>query len=348
MKIFKEIIDSPFNDLDLLSVDTGASKKVVGYFRLFDTYNTEAKCNTHTEIEYNQKYTLQYLIDNTIQIDEMYEEEETKKIYKVNHSNKRLQNMCLQRIKLIQNLIDHRNAPIKAETRDLYIFIYYNCCIPLYGQEKAKIECEKLNKQFKEPLKSLNYIFKYVDGNKAGVLKFKNKTIIEWLNITEKEQDIFNFGINAKERAKINTRKKRKQRNQKILKLFKQNRTLEEIAKIVRCCVATVKKVLNINKNPKLRGKLLKKEILKLKGTMKQREVAKKLNIHISTVKKYWNTEKKEVIKKSLLEKTRENINILIEKIKPVNLDITMPKIYNKENYINASIIKMMISKLII
>lgn len=250
IKLFQELIDE-YSCLSKLSVDVGASKKIVGYFRLFNTYNTKSDTNTVAIINNNQKYSLQELKKN-LPVEELPIQE--KKIVKArnNEGSKISINALYHRLKLIEGLIGNRDMPQGMETRNNYILIYYNTCVQIYSAELAKRKTQELNTMFKQPLGDLDYIFSYIDNK--GFLRYRNKTIIDFLNISEIEQELYQFFVNTqmmslskfKQNAtRDNERSVRKEeRNHKVVELYQQGIKKTEIAEIVNVSRPTIDKIL--------------------------------------------------------------------------------------------------------
>lgn len=287
-------------EFEILTLDRSASKNLVGCYRLFESVNTKVDKQTVVVIENERKYKLQELVDSVTQNLTISNSKDLEKA--TNTERKTIANTFAKqnwrRIELLENLISDRDSPEGEELRDLFIFIYYNCCKGIYSKELSKAKTKQLNKKFKVPLydSELKYIFEYVD--RKIFLKFKNATIIEFLDITDEEQERYNFkAIKSKFDWSLCIQNKtrdferyeaKEKRNLLILSLNKTGYTQREIADEVGVSVMTVNRFLQsvtLTKSQKTQKEVQK---LKRKG-LTQSEVAEKLDICIRTVKTYWN-----------------------------------------------------------
>lgn len=213
IKILQDII----TEYELpLKIDCVASKNIVGYFRLFETFNTKTGKKTEYEIKHEVKLNINDFIS---QLEEAVPIQEPKKQVTLEKTYEGLQR---SRMKKIEFLIKLRNSPIGNELRDIFLFLYYNASVQIMNRDEAKKLTNKLNKElFKNSLDNLDYIYKYID--EKGFLKFKTATFNDWIQITENEE---------KEWQKNKRRKANKQeRNEKIIELKKQGYKNKEIAK---------------------------------------------------------------------------------------------------------------------
>lgn len=289
---------SEFSDL---KVDE-TSKKETGYYRLFDTFNTEAEKTSLVVVQNDTPYKLQNLIDAV----------KTESPYINNSANSSADSSCQKksnwnsfiiqnrkRMNLIEDLIKDRNAPVGSETRNNYLYVYYNAARGIYSSDMAQKKTENVNLLFHEPLRSLNYIFKEIDARyeKNDPYFFKNSTLIEWFSITEDEQEKYNFHEALKgslndlvhNRTRDAERKARREFKEcRIISLYLEGMTQAEVAIESGYSIATVKRLLkkkNINRKEE---RIKKIQFLKAEGYI-QTKVAAILEIGIATVKRYWN-----------------------------------------------------------
>lgn len=290
---FKNLLNK-YQELNILEIDTAASKNVIGYFRLFNTYNTKAEASTVVTIEKSKKYTLQELFDSVKQNLEI-KKNKSNSNSNLNYNANSFIKQNRKRVELIENLIDNRNAKTGLELRNMNLFVYYNCCKGLYSSELAKAKTKQLNRKFKEPLESLDYIFKYVDIR--GYLKFKNSTIIEYLNISEFEQEKYNFkAINSSWDWSLCVQNKardeeRRQRNEElellIVSLYKSGLTQEQVSIEAKCSISKVKNTMK--QIPLTKGQETYKKIQRLKRKgLTQKEVSERLSLSLITIKRNW------------------------------------------------------------
>ena len=266
-----ETLKEEYPDFEQLNID-GISKNLVGFFRLFETYNTKTGRKSIVEIQNYVKYDLSELHQSIPRV------------------RKNTQNIALQtniqhdyialnhkRIDFIKWLIAYRNAPVGSETRDKLLLLFYNACVQVMSREMAQAYTLKLNKEFKIPLERTENIFTYID--QKGFLNFKNDTFCMFLELNENERHKY-----MEQKGSHYTRDKmrklaKEERNRRILQLKKEGKTNIEIAQILHIARNTVSTFLNkntpkIDKKAKIieyREKGLKvDEICKILGISKQ------------------------------------------------------------------------------
>ena len=237
------------NIYDNFSLDSASSIKTTGLFRMFNSPNTktENKRKTHYAIVSETPYSLNELLNSVIPFIDNTNPQKKKKPSSFKFAKKdNYKNLQRKRINLIKWLIKERNCNIGSERRDIMLFLAYNAAVQIMDIEAARNTIFEINDMFKEPLKDLNYIFKYIE--KKGFLRFHNEVYYSsaWLDITadelmEYEKDFKPVSNFTRDRD----RKERKtQRNKKIYELYQKEKSLSEIASLMGLCVATVKKVL--------------------------------------------------------------------------------------------------------
>ena len=234
-----ETLKEEYTEFEQLNID-GISKNLVGFFRLFETYNTKTGRKSVVEIQDYEKYDLSELNQS------------------IPRAKKFAQNIALQanvqcdyialnhkRIDFIKWLIAHRNAPIGSETRDKLLLLFYNACVQVMSREMAKAYTLKLNREFKIPLERTENIFTYID--QKGFLNFKNETFCMFLELNENERHEY-----MKQKTSNYTRDKmrrlaKEERNRRILELNKAGKTNLEIAEILNISRTTVSTVIKAN-----------------------------------------------------------------------------------------------------
>lgn len=187
-----------------LELDKVASSNDVGFFRLFDTYNTKAGSRTAAEILSYDVVTLEDILrsaedeaEREKEVSQRPENEpETKEncILPLSPSGALdyvYANLHYQRAALIEWLIGTRRRAAGAEMRDINIFLYYNARVQINGRDMAKKAAQRLNKKFMEPLdeRKMRSIFSYID--QKGALRFRNDTFSKWLSLTAGEKEKF-------------------------------------------------------------------------------------------------------------------------------------------------------------
>lgn len=279
----------------------GTTTKENGYFRLFDTYNTHASKYSMSVIKNENIYKLQELFDS------VSDNLDFSKKIKINNENKEvpvwtqfnIQNR--KRMNLIESLVRDRTKSVGS--RDNYLFIYYNCARGIYGSDLAQKKANYLNDSFDTPLSKneVSNIFKEVDARykSENPYFFKNSTIIEWFNITEEEQEKYNFkpaglgDFNGSERIQNRTRDeerriRREIKEYRIINLYVSGMTQEEVSKELGCSRPTVSKLLKKHNISRKQENIRNIQLLKADGCI-QTEVSNLLGLGIATVKRYWN-----------------------------------------------------------
>jgi len=285
-----------------LEVDP-TSKKETGYFRAFDTYNTSAGKESLVVVQNPTPYKLQNLIDAVKDVRTEYisdgEEAHKNTTEKPSWTKFSIQNR--KRMLLIESLIKDRAAPKGKESRNNFIYVYYNCSKGIYSTEMAQQKAKRLNEMFKEPLPSLDYIFKEIDTlyNKSNPYRFKNSTLIEWFDITPEEQDKYNFkpaklhsggfkGLIQNRSRDEESKARRKFKEDRIISLYSSGLTQAEVAEESGYSISTVKRLLKKKNISRKEERIRMIQCLKEDGYM-QVKVAEILEISVRTVKTYWN-----------------------------------------------------------
>ena len=267
-----ETLKEEYPDFEQLNID-GISKNLVGFFRLFETYNTKTGKKSIVEIQNYVKYDLSELHQSIPRV------------------RKNTQNIALQtniqhdyialnhkRIDFIKWLIAYRNAPIGSETRDKLLLLFYNACVQVMSREMAQAYTLKLNKEFKIPLERTENIFTYID--QKGFLNFKNDTFCMFLELNENERHEYMKQKSSNYTRDKNRRLAKEERNRRILQLKKEGKTNIEIAQILNISRNTVSNFLNKN-TPKIDRKA---KILEYREkSLKVDEICKILEISKST-----------------------------------------------------------------
>lgn len=229
-----------------LKIDLVASQNIVGYFRLPFTFNTKADMFSFAVMLNEDTYNLCDLFDEYCEKDAFTEKSKkvpTKQFYK-QEQNKEYTSLIMKRKQFIEQYCANRNYNVTG-SRDLVMFLYCVCLFQVMHSDFIMLSMKKLNEKFTEPLEQsqLDYIFKYM--SKKKVLKFKQETFLSFLpQLTDAERQQFstvgssNFARDAKRKLS------KEQRNEKIVSLFKDNLTYEQIAMQVNCTSRTVKNVL--------------------------------------------------------------------------------------------------------
>ena len=234
-----ETLKEEYPDFEQLNID-GISKNLVGFFRLFETYNTKTGRRSIIEIQNYEKYDLSELNQSIPRV---------KKFAQNTSLQASIQNDYIafnhKRIDFIKWLIAYRNAPVGAEMRDKLLLLFYNSCIRVMSREMAKAYTLKLNREFKIPLERTENIFTYID--QKGFLNFKNETFCMFLELNEIERHKY-----MEQKGSHYTRDKmrrlaKEERNRRILELHKAGKTHLDIAEILNISRKTVSTVIKAN-----------------------------------------------------------------------------------------------------
>ena len=266
-----ETLKEEYTEFEQLNID-GISKNLVGFFRLFKTYNTKTGRRSVVEIQNYEKYDLSELNQSIPRV---------KKFAQNTSLQANIQNDYIafnhKRIDFIKWLIAYRNAPVGAEMRDKLLLLFYNSCIRVMSREMAKAYTLKLNREFKIPLERTENIFTYID--QKGFLNFKNDTFCIFLELNENERHEYMKQKSSNYTRDKNRRLAKEERNRRILQLKKEGKTKIEIAQILNISRNTVSNFLN-NNTPKIdkKAKILEyrekglkvDEICKILGISKQ------------------------------------------------------------------------------
>ena len=234
-----ETLKEEYTEFEQLNID-GISKNLVGFFRLFETYNTKTGRKSVAEIQDYVKYDLSELHQSIPRV-----RKNTQNI--LSQTNVQCDYIALnhKRIDFIKWLIAYRNAPIGSETRDKLLLLFYNACVQVMSREMAQAYTLKLNKEFKIPLERTENIFTYID--QKGFLNFKNDTFCMFLELNEFERHEYMKQKTSNYTRDKNRRLAKEERNRRILELHKAGKTNLEIAEILNIGRNTVSRFLTKN-----------------------------------------------------------------------------------------------------
>lgn len=241
-----------YPSLQSMEIDKTASGNLCGYYRLFGTTNTHTKEATQWEILHKQAYNISDLFAVLETNDDVQEELHKIEIEKKKHAP---QIMCVKtsyialqrkRLNMIEWIAEHRQYECTG-LRDIMLFLYYNAAIQLYQPNAAKELTEALNDKFKEPLGSIDYIYKLFERNNK-FYRFKNSTFDDWLHITDKEKEAFQAEHITQNATRAQQREAHKldknKRKQLVYDLLQTGKyTLDDIAEATQLSIATVKRM---------------------------------------------------------------------------------------------------------
>lgn len=236
-----ESLKDEYPEFNQLSIDS-ASKNTVGFFRLFESYNTRTGTKSIVEIQTSNQYDL-------ISLNEAIQPVVYAQTYKPIILQTAIEGDYLslnhKRIDFIKWLIKYRNAPIGSEMRDKLLLLFYNACVQIMTREMAKAYTLKLNKTFKEPLERTENIFTYIDQKEF--LNFKNDTFCIFLELSETERLEYMKQRKSNYTRDMERKLRKEERNRRILELKKAGKTNIQIAEILSIGKNTVSRFLTKN-----------------------------------------------------------------------------------------------------
>lgn len=250
----KKIYASDPEFKEFVKIDYAASKKVAGLFRMPGTYNTKSKKYGNYFILHEDKldavelyFTLHPATGKTYVKYKKKKEKKGNAAFRKNNYGNHIENV-------IRSLIELRRSAGEQEDgyRDLYCVITLSAYLSNgASEEEAWKHVVELNNSFRSPL-SMKELRGYMSTALYKKYKYRNETIIKYLQIDESEQKVLGFYAASayyEERQKAKQRgeerKKAKEiRETKIIELFTKGHLQDKIAELVGCAQSTVSKVL--------------------------------------------------------------------------------------------------------
>ncbi len=253
----KEMLEDHPDTLEGLELDEGASHNAAGLFRAPWSYNRKA--DTRAEF-----ITLH---DDYIESMEAAKEirEKLKEAGKVVNYYKtpvtKTDILALKRQNSLAHLVKLRQE--RGETirrNDVLLCVSYiwgKLCVDdmeIIGHVKT------VNRLFNNPMTN-EEIQQTLQTALVKRYRAKNDTIINFLGITEEEQEIIKFYPGGREEERAKNRKKKAERNKQILSLYESGETQEDIARKLNIARGTVCNVLKANHaRKKDTGRLFERE----------------------------------------------------------------------------------------
>ncbi len=303
-----------------VTVDRASSKNAVGYFRLPGTWNTRAErpvvildiaqCDaydTKEVIKWAKAYQREHEPPAPVYSETESFQYSDAEVYILGD----IRVAAFFRVRQIMRLRAIRNNEIGEETRNNMCFIVYNALLPSQGPEKAWDKLKQFNAGFKNPMTEKE-LHQTIDTSlRKNGYRYKNQSIIDFLGITEEEQQQIEmyaptqpyspFTRMSKHPARKAAAKVSKEnRNAKIIELYQQGKSKKEICEMLNISFNTVagilKNIPNRENTPKTIRAQKAMELLNSGRTAE--DVAEQLGVDIRSVFSY----KKEYEKK--LQKT--------------------------------------------
>lgn len=246
--------------------DLGADRKALDPTRILRVPGSiNSKSNTQVEVLVNNNltYTLREIQrDYLPQLEENKQKGRPTKIHKIYTER----SLYFKRLQDLLKLCELRNYDLRGN-REYILFLYrYYTCYFTDDTEKALNDIIELNNRFTYPLKQREVIRATKSAETAykkdKQYKYKNKTLVEVLNITEWEQQQLDTIIDSKE-SKIRKSKQNKEYYQNELKSNNKKPKQEQIED-------RQKKVLNL-----------------LEQGLKRKEICDILNMSFKTYERY-------------------------------------------------------------
>lgn len=253
LKGIQNFIDG-YKVLGPLAVDSAASLKESGLFRMPCSYNTSAGTWGDIYIRHADRINLAELYDRLLKEGLVT----PKKIRIWDSVRNNFIETAERRVEALKKLVALRKKEHAQIPRDLLLFIVYSAYMTATGNCKnAMNKMLGFNKLFENPMPAKEAKSYMSTAAKIGGYKLRNATIIEWLGITEEEQDAIGLHT-VKTRTPNGTGHSTKPLylDEEILQLCEQGFNKTEIAQKAGCSPQTVKRVLDKYKKKTVKEKL--------------------------------------------------------------------------------------------
>ena len=235
-------LQAEYSDFTDISIDSGASRNTVGYYRLFGSYNTRSQTQGIVTIIRDVRWDLDNLCKAIPSVDADLDSKPS--VSAVTETEGDYHGLQYKRLSYLRWLQKHRNAPVGAEMRDIMLLLHYNAAKQIMSQDQAQAATLAFNRAFRQPLGRTDNIFDYLDTK--GYLKFRVGTWCDFLQLTATERDMYmDQQSNATRDGQRSAKKVTKeQRDQQIIKMKKAGVTNLAIADELGIAVRTVYNVL--------------------------------------------------------------------------------------------------------
>ena len=265
MDQLQELIDECGEELEGVSIDRGASKRLAGWFRLPLTYNTKAKRRGSMEILRTERYEHHTLYKKYVP--KGYKSKEEKRQRRVPaKKNEFVQleitdgkvfaggssNMALRVSQLCQLRSLRKAANNRDEMRDRFCLAVYSALLADYDADEAWGRLLRFNDGFFEPMDEYKLAQNMRTAGEIGGYRLSNEWVIDALEITEEEQDI--IGLHPKGTVKPKKKSNytrdllrsiaKTTRDSKILELWHDGRRKADIARELEIGRNTVARVI--------------------------------------------------------------------------------------------------------
>lgn len=272
---------SVYADFSDLSVDEGASRNAVGYFRMPCTINTKV----------NQKVTY-HILGETYALMDLFEEIPKDKPTLPNNrpvTSYEWIEIAHRRVEAFYRLRDLRGSVIGLEERNNFCFMIYNSLAPCYGHDQAFLQMKAFNQGFQKPMsdRELNTVIS--SAKEKGGYQYTTQKLCQFLHLTESEAIILGFDdlpyLNKRDRSKAQNSVKKNQRNQAVLDLYDSGATSVEVSKQLEISISTVTRILKENQRNHIKVRTQNMQEL-LKSGKTVAEVAQICGCSVRTVQR--------------------------------------------------------------
>lgn len=276
---------------DDLTVDTTASQRISGLFRLPCSYNTSVEVFGTYHV--NQKYTVPHINNllDALGIGKQVWQEKAEKKSRKGVAGTR-QPKYLPLLMRRRDLLESLNIDIGR--REVCSFLYYNNAVQLYGYtEMAERALNRFNDKLRTPLRAsqIRSILKAVQRKCYRIPQHK---FYRMAQITEDEVNSFMEkklapSIAKRKAEQAKQKAKKEQRDDKIRELALQGLSQRQISAAMGIALVTVNHVIKANKalkysyTVKKEHQLKQIEVLVEAGNDRQ-SIANKMHISIATV----------------------------------------------------------------
>ena len=245
-------------ELNGLDIDRGASSNAVGYFRMPCTFNTAAKKYGSLQILHAERYDLQSLAHIT----PLPNAEQAKPAEKAVPMQKcdlvvlhNAHSTGAKRVMQLIKLRNLRNNDVGAETRNNLCFSVYNALRMSHDHDDAMERLRAYNNGFKQPMTEKEIEHTICSARDKEGYKYTNAKLIEFLEITQEEQDAiglhpFTGQYRPWNHAKPNATRdavrkaRREDRDGKIISMHQEGISQAETARMLGISRNTVARVL--------------------------------------------------------------------------------------------------------
>lgn len=239
----EELLDEHEEELGKLSVDSGASSNLVGWFRLPCTYNTKARRYGSLEILHTQRYDQRELIRLDPPSRATTEARDAQYVPLLESDRfilKGYQTMGVRRVIQLIKLRNLRNNAAGSESRNNFNFSVYNALRMSLDHDEAMARVRAFNAGFRNPMTDEELENCICTAKKKNGYSYSNAKLVELLEITPEEQNIIGlFPASRKRKVTPNASRDaartalREDRNQKILELLGKGVSQAETARIL-------------------------------------------------------------------------------------------------------------------